>query len=485
MKKYAWIAALMALALVFTFVACDDGSGKSKPPTDLKDFVVNGADIVLKYCGNSGKAEHVSGNQFILDGQGDLSNVGFYWEFPEEVKGKGYGSINIEMEVISITNPDFIGLMTFAKSDFSGPVKVIDKATGKQKTGAYDYEFKLGVACEKGAAGDTAEGGDGFLDGSSAAGVKNDESFPFRLFTDRIAWQVNMYAGNITTSTWAQSDSDKATYTIAVTKVTFVGSGVADTTVDIKAIPGVTPPAATRTPATTTGTAQYTGTIAWAGALDADGKFVKDTVYTATITLVAAEGFTFDGVAADFFTVAGATTVNNAASSGVVTAVFPAADDPPPSLKVTVAGTSKETTVFEGHKATVALLSDGTGYTFKVDTSHSDTAYDHSYVVFQLDVGEALTGFTKVTFNVTGTTYKEVWLRAGNLPISGYMGETAEAVLFTASGNTLTGGPGVTLAIDPDEAALVTGTNLYFALDVRMGSGDAEITVKDIVFSKD
>ena len=481
MKKYTWIVALLA-ALSFVAVGCDTGGGGKGPDPNLKDLVIDGKDIVLKYCGNSGKADHVSGNQFILVDQGDLDNVGFYWEFPTEVKGKGYGAINIEMEVISISSPDFIGLMTQSSSSFGAPVKGIDKKTGKQKTGTYDNEFKLGVECEKGAPGDEAEGGDGILDGSSAAGVKYNESYPFRLFTDRIAWQVNKYAGNIKTPSWNQV----ATYTIAVTKITFVGSGVPDTTVDIKAIPGVTPPAATRTPATTTGTAQYTGTIAWAGALDADGKFVKDTVYTATITLVAAEGFTFDGVAADFFTVAGATTVNNAASSGVVTAVFPAADDPPPALKVTVAGTVKETTALDGNAAIVTLLNDGTGYTLDVDTTASDKEYDHTYAVFQLELGEALTGFTKINFTVSGTTYKAVWVRAGNVPITGYTGATAEAVLYTNSGNVVTNDPStLALAIDADEAAKVTGTNLYFAIDVRIGASDGPIVVKDISFTKD
>jgi hypothetical protein len=113
--------------------------------------------------------------------------------------------------------------MTYSSTQFSGPVKVIDKATGKQKEGAYDYEFKLGVECEKGAAGDSQEGGDGILDGSSAAGVKRDESYPLSKFTDKIVFQVNLHAGNITTADWAKSASDAATFTIAVTKITFPG----------------------------------------------------------------------------------------------------------------------------------------------------------------------------------------------------------------------------------------------------------------------
>jgi hypothetical protein len=95
----------------------------------------------------------------------------------------------------------------------------------------------------------------------------------------------------------------------------------APTPIDIAAILGVTAPVTGATPVTTiTATAQYEGTVTWA---PVDNPFAGETVYTATITLTAKTGFTLAGVAADFFTVAGATTVTNAADSGVVTAVFP------------------------------------------------------------------------------------------------------------------------------------------------------------------
>ena len=44
----------------------------------------------------------------------------------------------------------------------------------------------------------------------------------------------------------------------------------------------------------------------------------------ATVTLTPKVGYKLDGVAANFFTVAGAASVSNGANSGVVTAVFPA-----------------------------------------------------------------------------------------------------------------------------------------------------------------
>jgi len=93
-----------------------------------------------------------------------------------------------------------------------------------------------------------------------------------------------------------------------------------DKVVTISAIEGVTPPFAGEIPVTViTETDQYTGTVSWE---PAHSTFAPGTEYTATITLSAKDGYTFDGVSANFFTVAGATTVSNTEDSGIVTAVF-------------------------------------------------------------------------------------------------------------------------------------------------------------------
>lgn len=94
----------------------------------------------------------------------------------------------------------------------------------------------------------------------------------------------------------------------------------ADTVISINNIGGVTAPAAGSIPvAAVTETAQYTGTVTWSPSVN--GTFGFDTVYTASITLTAKQGFTLQGVPTNFFAVAGATAVN-AAGSGVITAVF-------------------------------------------------------------------------------------------------------------------------------------------------------------------
>jgi hypothetical protein len=119
------------------------------------------------------------------------------------------------------------------------------------------------------------------------------------------------------TSTTNAANSGVITATFPAT------SAVTPTIINIAAIPGVTAPATGNIPAATiTETTQYTGTVTWLPVIS--GTFAASTQYTATITLTAKSGYTLQGVASNFFTVAGATSATNAANSGVITATFPA-----------------------------------------------------------------------------------------------------------------------------------------------------------------
>jgi len=109
---------------------------------------------------------------------------------------------------------------------------------------------------------------------------------------------------------------------VAETPATETPATAADKTITHLAITGVVPPVRGATPVTTiTETAQYTGTITWSGT---PVTFASSTPYTANIVLTAKTGWTLNGVAANSFTVAGATTVTNAVNKGTVAAVFPA-----------------------------------------------------------------------------------------------------------------------------------------------------------------
>lgn len=113
-------------------------------------------------------------------------------------------------------------------------------------------------------------------------------------------------------------------------------------TVTTAAIPGVTVPVATEVPVKViTETQQFTGAVEWTPKNNNNGlsRFMGETVYTATITLTPKPGYKFTGVASNFFTVEGASSVRNNANSGVVTAVFPATVSVPVSqskLNITV-----------------------------------------------------------------------------------------------------------------------------------------------------
>ena len=109
-------------------------------------------------------------------------------------------------------------------------------------------------------------------------------------------------------------------------------------TVSIADIQGVAAPVTGGVPVTEiTDADQFTGTVSWSdenGAFNG-GHFAADTVYTATITLAANDGFTFIGVEANFFRVAGAQ-ASNEAGKGIITAVFPKTEDAAPVPEITI-----------------------------------------------------------------------------------------------------------------------------------------------------
>lgn len=103
------------------------------------------------------------------------------------------------------------------------------------------------------------------------------------------------------------------------------GASAGESVVTIAEISGVTAPVvgATRVTAITE-TTQYTGTVTWDGVSTGSKTFAGSKVNTAIVTLASKSGYTLTGVAANFFTVAGATSATNPADSGVITVVFPA-----------------------------------------------------------------------------------------------------------------------------------------------------------------
>ncbi|MFC1485996.1 choice-of-anchor D domain-containing protein, partial [Candidatus Latescibacterota bacterium] len=137
--------------------------------------------------------------------------------------------------------------------------------------------------------------------------------------------------------------------------------------ISIAAIPGVTAPAVGASQdLIVADTAEYTSTISW---LPDDNPYLGEKVYTATITVTPKTGFTLTGVAANFFTVAGAT-ATNPINNGVVTAVFPATApavisiDAIPGVTAPVTGVSQDGTVDDTaeYTSTISWLPDDNPY---------------------------------------------------------------------------------------------------------------------------
>ena len=183
------------------------------------------------------------------------------------------------------------------------------------------------------------------------------------------------------------------------------GDGGGDTVINIAGIAGVTPPATGETPVTTiTQTAQYTGAVTWSGS---PVTFAASTPYTATITLTAKSGYTLQGVSANFFTVAGATSVSNSADSGVVKAVFPATGATPPTainipaipgVTAPVTGATPKTAITETAQYTGTIAWSGSPVTFAASTVYTAT------ITLTAKPNYTLTGVAANYFTVAGAT---------------------------------------------------------------------------------
>jgi uncharacterized repeat protein (TIGR02543 family) len=177
---------------------------------------------------------------------------------------------------------------------------------------------------------------------------------------------------------------------------------ITTTIINIPAIPGVTAPVTGRIPVKNfTGNVQYEGTVTWS---PNHSTFASATRYTATITLTAKEGYTLKGAAASFFTVAGATSVSNAANSGVITAVFPATAATTnikaiegvtaPATGVVPVSSITETTQYTG----IVTWSPTVSTTFAASTNYTAT------ITLTAKAGYTLHGVGADFFTIAGTS---------------------------------------------------------------------------------
>ncbi len=229
--------------------------------------------------------------------------------------------------------------------------------------------------------------------------------------------------------------------------------GGTDTVVTISAISWVAVPVRGEAPVTTAiDTEQYSGTITWS---PDDNPFSAGTVYTATIVLTVKAGFTFTGVAENFFTVAGAATVTNAADSGTVTAIFPA------TSAADAIGVVFQSAVQTGGTTGTA---DSTGLTLTFDVDPPTLAASDITV----------TGATKGALTGSGTTR--------SLAISDITVADGEAVSVT-----ITSPAGYSISGSPKTAVVYRYAPLTFQSAVQTGgtSGTADSTGLTLTFDVD
>ncbi len=173
--------------------------------------------------------------------------------------------------------------------------------------------------------------------------------------------------------------------------------------INLLAIPGIVAPVRGETAVTTAiDTAQYTGTISWSPVIY--GNFAANTVYTANIVLTPKAGWTLTGLAANSFTVAGAT-ASHAANSGAIAAAFPATAGAPitllaiPGIVAPVRGASPVITAIDTAQYTGTMSwSPSVSGSFAASTAYT------ANIVLTAKVGWTLSGLAANSFTVAGAT---------------------------------------------------------------------------------
>ena len=240
-------------------------------------------------------------------------------------------------------------------------------------------------------------------------------------------------------------------------------------TISVAAIAGVTAPVTGATPvSTTTAGTGYTGTVSWSGS---PSTFAPGTIYRATITLTPTLGYTLSGVSANFFTVAGASSVTHSANSGIITAEFPATakatqtitfTDPadityggsPPSLSAT--STSTLTVAFTTATSGVCTVSGTTvvvhtAGTCTINANQAGDAYYEaaSQVSQSFTIAKrtpSLSNFANLFKSVGGAAFNLTAPTVANSISGSFSYTSATTATATISGDTVTlGSAGTTL----------------------------------------
>ena len=247
---------------------------------------------------------------------------------------------------------------------------------------------------------------------------------------------------------------------------------------DLKPVSGGTPIT------NVTETLQFTGgTISWSPT--AATTFAAGTAYTATFSLTAKTGYTFDGIAANGFVVTGADSVTHAVGTTTlsITAVFPATKAPAPDKTITFTDGD-----VIGIGATVVVETDGSGFT-ATNTGSYQGAYVYFQVTFAADY--KLSDYSKIDITTkpldATAQYKPIRFAAyATAPATGSSlnSDNANKIAEVSSGNPLAGPNEVKNVTNIAIGALPAGTDLqtvYIGICVHADAGGS-YTLSNIKF---
>jgi hypothetical protein len=383
------------------------GSGISEIPVQAfyNNFGLGITEIIFS---NSTNLKKISGSAF----------VGANWRslvVPEGVEIIEAGAFNENVYLVDLRLPlSMVTLDNEALSGTSQLTKVCYLGTNQSVIDAIVANGKIvGCVSTPGPPIDlVATAGDGEISITFSAGASNGtEIINYKYSLNGGAYNV-LEPADTTSPLTLTGLTNGTPYSIRLIAVNALGDSIASgqvsaTPVGISqvitesTIAGVTAPVSGATPVSSTSSnAQYTAAITWSGS---PSTFAPVTTYTATITLTPTSNFILTGVPANFFTVAGATSVTHSGDSGVITAVFPAtppayiAPTPVPYLKTL---TTPKITLKDGKLVCIAGTYNA-GYTLDGVIQGSSTALflPSSYTYNLMISGVAQTSLSVITSN--------------------------------------------------------------------------------------
>jgi len=485
LKKFSWIAALfVTLAILITgctnmAIGLDDGS---EPIIDDGSFVAD--EITVEFGATKTVVEVQGGGTVTYEANGS----GYTYTYGDASSGTSHGNarayFKLDLDAARVRNYEKI---TFDFTPLGGDVdgtgtddgpKGLNLMASDEALSGYKGDEATMLLFVNPVKPGTPSGPlineSGALVGGTAIGTKKSVEIPISAGRPSSSLRGEVYF-----SIYLHADAEGGKTKFKIENVVFVprtGTATAEK-VDIDVIPGVAIPVDGEAPvAAITDTTQYTGTVSWADAAGAalTGTFVKGTAYTATITLTAKEGYTFQGVAANFFKVESATAAN-AVNTGVVTAVFPATKGIATALTITVGDDTQE----------VALAAVGATYAYTIDEfayTVTDINYQDKYVYFPVNLGTGKSladyPFIYVTFKgIQGDIgWKNVWVNVSDTEFSAaFSGPSAantNGMLPYQAGNT-TAVEKFTRLATSSTAFTANGSDLFVAIWMHGGAGTA------------